>query len=124
VKTFPHLKGKNKMSSEIKKICNCEKPKITSVPVGFKGTVKCGECGGLLILPFSKDNVEYKGKDEVERFLFNLNRNNNNMTYEKAILITLIEIKKLLSIPPLSINSTLEETEDENMINKKIKGKK
>lgn len=77
------------------KVCQCGNPTVTQeLPVGFKGTLKCGTpgCNGYFTYPLA--NMEYKGSDPVEGFLFALSRTSKEMTFEKATLIMLRRIEE------------------------------
>jgi hypothetical protein len=74
------------------KKCTCKEPKLSQgLPQGFKGTIKCGSCGGLFSYPPAPE--EYKGSDPVEKLLFDLSKRSNSLTVEEALLRTLVDIK-------------------------------
>jgi len=78
------------------KICNCaEGPRITqSIPAGFKGSLICGKCGGKSEFP--RPEKRYQGNDAVEGYLFEVKKNTNGLTFETAVLETLLRIEKAL----------------------------
>lgn len=79
--------------SESLKPCTCKVPDIKQgLPVGFKGKVVCLNCKG--VLDFPRPETKYEGNDEIEGFLFDLNKNSSGMTFEKAMLKMLLRIEK------------------------------
>ena len=76
------------------KSCLCEGgPKlVTSIPAGYKGKVTCANCGGVVQWP--RPEKKYEGNDEVERYVFELRKNQAGMTFEIAVLTMLRRIEK------------------------------
>lgn len=81
------------------KTCQCGQPKITqSLPEGFSGTIRCGECGGEYSMKSAAKRGVYKGDDPVEEVLFNLSAaSGGRMTTEQATLTMLLRIEKALN---------------------------
>jgi hypothetical protein len=77
------------------KICNCSEPVITqAIPSGYKGQVVCARCGGVFDYP--RKQVEYKGEDQVAKYLFDISKNSNGLTFETAVLKMLLRIEEAI----------------------------
>jgi hypothetical protein len=81
--------------AEEKKICKCANPKIvTQPPLGFSGTMRCPDCGGLFDYP--RKAAKYQGTDEIAAYLFDLDANSKAMSFEKAVIKMLLRIESAL----------------------------
>jgi hypothetical protein len=76
------------------KICLCPSgPKLTQVlPSGFKGSVKCAECGGSAVFP--RSGKKYSGNDPVEGYLFEIEK--NGASFEATVIRMLLRMESQL----------------------------
>lgn len=84
------------MSEE--KSCICpDGPMITQgILDGYRGNIICAKCKGLSEYP--RKTSEYEGKDEIEKYLFELDANSKSMSFEKAVLKMLLRIESVIKL--------------------------